>query len=160
MTSLLIMELAAAVGDLGLLANNGIVSLACLDFNPILACQCSLTRAYSPARVNSKIAILYPQQFGFRAGHSADLALVTIQELITKAIDMNKFSVGIFLDLAKAFDTVDHKILLRKLSFYGIRGVPLLWFENYLTGRLQQVQCNGELSSFKLISCGVPQGSN
>ena len=107
-----------------------------------------------------KIAILYPQQFGFSSGHSADLALVTIQELITKAIDMNKFSVGIFLDLAKAFDTVDHKILLRKLSFYGIRGVALLWFENYLTGRLQQVQCNGELSSFKLITCGVPQGSN
>ena len=60
-----------------------------------------------------KAAILYPNQFGFRPGHSVDLALINIQELITTAIDTNKFSVGIFLDLAKAFDTVDHKILLK-----------------------------------------------
>jgi len=107
-----------------------------------------------------KIAIVYSFQFGFKSGHSTDLALVNFQEVITKAIDENKFSVGLFLDLAKAFDTVDHKSLIKKLHYYCIRGVNLLWFENYLTDRLQQEQCNGALSSFRAITCGVPQGSN
>jgi len=88
------------------------------------------------------------------------VALINIQELITTAIDTNKFSVGIFPDLPKEFDTVVHKILLKNLSIYGIRGIPLLWFEDYLSHRLQQVQCNGVLSTFKKVSCGVPQGSN
>ena len=102
-----------------------------------------------------KAATLYPNHFGFRPGHSVDLALINIQELITTAIDTNKFSVGIFLDLAKACDTVDHKILLKKLSIYGIRGIPLLWFEDYLSDRLQQVQCNGVhllLRKFHVVS--------
>ena len=73
-----------------------------------------------------KAAMLYPNQFGGRPGPSVDLALINIQELITTVIDTNKFSVVIFLDLAKAFDTVDYKILLKKLSIYGIRGIPLL----------------------------------
>ena len=68
-----------------------------------------------------KIVILYPVQLGFRFGHSTDLALVNIQEVITKAVDENKFSVGLFLDLVKAFDTVDHEI--KKLHYYGIREV-------------------------------------
>jgi len=65
------------------------------------------------------------------------------------------------LNLAKAFDkSVDHRILLKKLEYYGIRGIPLLWFKNYLDNRLQQVRCNGIFSSLKPIRCGVPQGSN
>ena len=67
--------------------------------------------------------------------------------------------IGIFLDFSKAFDTVDHSILLRKLSHYGIRGNALDWFENYLSGRTQYVTYNGVSSQYKSISCGVPQGS-
>ncbi len=107
-----------------------------------------------------KISILYPMQYGFRQNHSVDMALVNIQDLITEAIDANKYSIGVFLDLAKAFDTVDHSILLKKMSIYGIRGIPLDWFSNYLSERCQQVQCNGVLSMFKSIKYGVPQGSN
>src|SRR6218665_2774396 len=89
------------------------------------------------------------------------MALLNIHDLITKAIDTSKFSIGIFLDLAKAFDTVDHTILIQKLEHYGVRGIPLYpWFKNYLDSRLQQVQCNGALSSLMPIKCGVPQGSN
>lgn len=107
-----------------------------------------------------KSDILDPRQFGFRKEHSVEMALVRIQELITNAIDNRKFAIGIFLDLAKAFDTVDHSILLTKLSGYGIRGTPLLWFTNYLKERKQQVHCSGVYSDFLYVNCGVPQGSN
>jgi len=83
-----------------------------------------------------------------------------MQDRITNAIENNEYSVGIFFDLAKAFDTVDHKILLRKLEYYGIRGSQLKWFASYLDNRTQKVLCNGALSKFALIKYGVPQGSN
>src|SRR6218665_958990 len=107
-----------------------------------------------------KKSILYKFQYGFRKGHSTDLALINMQDQITKAIDMEKYSIGVFLDLAKAFDTVDHSILLDKLGHYGIRGTTHLWFKSYLEHRFQQVYCNGILSTLKPISVGVPQGSN
>src|SRR6218665_3528470 len=74
-----------------------------------------------------KAGILYRMQYGFRQNYSVDMALVNIQDLITKAIDSNQYAAGVFLDFAKAFDTVDHSILLKKMSIYGIRGVALLW---------------------------------
>jgi len=88
------------------------------------------------------------------------MALINMHELITEAIDGNRYSIGIFLDLAKAFDTIDHSILIKKLYVYGIRGLPLQWFKNYLSERYQQVQCNGTLSQLKLVKYGVHQGSN
>jgi exonuclease III len=103
--------------------------------------------------------ILYPFQHGFRSGHSTVMSLLNIQDKVTQAIDNNEYSIGIFLDLSKAFDTVDHNILLKKLENYGVRGVPLSWFKDYLNNRKQQVKCNGILSRFKAIKCGVPQGS-
>src|SRR6218665_859528 len=78
---------------------------------------------------------------------------------ISLAFDKNEYSLGVFLDLSKASDTVNHNILLKKLGLYGIRGMPLLWFENYLLYRQQQVRCNGKLSNFRSVEHGVPQGS-
>ena len=72
---------------------------------------------------------------------------------------MNEVTVGLFIDLAKAFDTVDHKILLNKLQHYGIRGIALKWFQSYLSNRKQCVTVNGQSSEFAVITCGVPQGS-
>src|SRR6218665_3059470 len=78
---------------------------------------------------------------------------------ISLAFDKNEYSLGVFLDLSKASDTVNHNILLKKLGLYGIRGMPLLWFENYLLYRQQQVRCNRKLSNFRSVEDGVTQGS-
>src|SRR5678815_1586497 len=88
-----------------------------------------------------------------------DRSLIDIHDKITRAMDNNEYSIGIFLDLAKAFDTVDHKILLAKLEHYGIRGHTLLWLKSYLSNRSQQVLCNGKFSKFQPLEFGVPQGS-
>ena len=73
---------------------------------------------------------------------------------ITSAIDRREFTVGIFLDLSKAFDTVNHDILFHKLQHYGID-----WIKSYFSNRLQYVQYNDTFSTYKIIKCGVPQGS-
>ena len=106
-----------------------------------------------------KHRILYSNQYGFRKNHSTDMAITTLTTKITEAIENNEFTVGIFLDLSKAFDTVNHSILIEKLEHYGIRGIALEWFKNYLTNRKQIVKYNSVLSSKQTILCGVPQGS-
>ena len=78
---------------------------------------------------------------------------------ITKVLDNKEFVIGVFLDLSKAFDTVNHSLLLQKLEHYGIRGIVLDWFKNYITKRYQCVRYNNEISDKAEISCGVPQGS-
>ena len=104
-------------------------------------------------------AILCENQFGFRKGYSTLYALIEIIEKIKHSVDQGKFGCGIFIDLKKAFDTVNHEILLSKLEHYGIRGPLLSWFGSYLTNRKQFVFCNGVQSNTKTITCGVPQGS-
>ena len=103
--------------------------------------------------------ILYKHQFGFRRFHSTAYSLVEITEKIKDSIDNGKYGCGIFIDLKKAFDTVNHKILLTKLEHYGVRGNILNWFESYLTNRKQYVYYNGISSDIASVSCGVPQGS-
>ena len=85
--------------------------------------------------------------------------LLDLTEDIRNAIDTNQFAVGIFIDLQKAFDTVDHHILLCKLNHYGIRGIANLWFKSYLTNRKQFVSIEGVNSNLATIDFGVPQGS-
>ena len=82
-----------------------------------------------------------------------------ITERIKESIDEGKFGCGIFIDLKKAFDTVNHKILLSKMEHYGIRGISLDWFQSYLAGRKQFVSVGGKNSELRDITCGVPQGS-
>ena len=82
-----------------------------------------------------------------------------MHEKISSAIDNQEFPVGIFIDLSKAFDTINHSILLEKLSFYGIRGITLEWFRSYFQFRQQYVFLHNVASSLLPITCGVPQGS-
>ena len=76
-----------------------------------------------------------------------------------QTIDKGNYGCGVFIDLKKAFDTVNHSILLKKLEHYGVRGIPLQWFWSYLSGRKQHFSVAGNLSETLEISCGVPQGS-
>lgn len=107
----------------------------------------------------NKHKLLYEYQFGFRQGHSTQHALITLVDRISKSLDNGEIMVGVFLDLRKAFDTVNHRILLRKLYAYGIRGKMHDWLKSYLTDRMQYVKINTQTSHKKRINCGVPQGS-
>ena len=102
---------------------------------------------------------IYPLQFGFRKHHSTNDTLVNITENIRSALDKSQFACGVFVDLQKAFDTVDNTILLKKLEHYGIRGIGNSWFHSYLSNRSQFVSILGYNSSLKIIMHGVPQGS-
>ena len=107
----------------------------------------------------SNLHILCDNQFGFRKNHSTMLALIDLHDKISSALDNGELAVGVFLDLSKAFDTVDHSILFDKLEHYVIRGLALKWIKSYFSNRLQFVEYNGHVSSRTNISCGVPQGS-
>ena len=107
----------------------------------------------------NKLDILTPSQYGFRKKSSTYMALVDICDQITNSIDNRDYCAGVFIDLSKAFDTIDHTILLTKLQHYGIRGVALDWFKSYLTNRAQFVSIESVNSDNGDITCGVPQGS-
>ena len=106
-----------------------------------------------------KFNIFYKFQFGFRTKHSTEHALIEIVDQIRLSIDKNELTCGIFIDLSKAFDTVNHDILLKKLDHYGIRGNALNLFRSYLKNRKQYTMIESNKSKTSNISCGVPQGS-
>lgn len=102
--------------------------------------------------------ILYNLQFGFQENNSIGHALISLTETIRHSID-NRYGCVMFIDLQKAFDTVNHQILLSKMEHYGVRRCALEWFKSYLSDRKQYVSLNGFNSGFLKISCGVPQES-
>jgi hypothetical protein len=103
--------------------------------------------------------LIYNLQFGFRAKYNTTMALLTLIDKIVAGIDKNEMTLGTFLDFSKAFDTVNHKILIRKLHKYGIRGIANNLINSYLSNRKQFVSFNNVLSEAQVITYGVPQGS-
>ena len=106
-----------------------------------------------------KYNIISPSQFGFQTNKSTELAVNEICTFVKDTFENKETGFCIFLDFAKAFDTVNHEILLHKLEHYGIRGTALLWFRNYLKDRQQHTEIGNTLSDSHDIHCGVPQGS-
>ena len=102
---------------------------------------------------------LIPNQFGFRKDHSTDYAILHLYDKIVNSLSKREHTVAIFMDLSKAFDTIDHQTLLYKLNVYGIRGMALSWFKDYLHNRQQYVSFKTQDSHKQIINCGVPQGS-
>ena len=98
-------------------------------------------------------------EYGFRPNHCTEQATLELTDRIISAMDNNDVPIGVFLDLSKAFDTIDHNILLNKLEHYGIEGIPLQLFKNYLTNRKQYVKLCDIKSNLLQIKTGVPQGS-
>ena len=103
-------------------------------------------------------------QYGFRTNYSCENAIQELLGKILKGMENKQFTVAIFLDLSKAFDSLEHSTLLRKLEAYGIRGISYNWFANYLSQRKIHVKCNignntPTVSNYEQIEYGVPQGS-
>ena len=106
-----------------------------------------------------KYSLLYSSQYGFRPNHSTVDAIAEFVNDICCAFENKKLCLGTFLDLSKAFDTIDYDILLYKLDWYGIRGKALEWFKSYLSSRKQYTEYKGTKSDEHVLTHGVPQGS-
>ena len=98
-------------------------------------------------------------QYGLRERHSTELPTIELMDRVISALNDKFLPISIFMDLSKAFDTLDHDIVLGKLRYYGINGTSLDWFRSYLLNRKQYVEINNERSSCLDIKTGVPQGS-
>ena len=103
--------------------------------------------------------ILYKHQYGFQKGMSTEFAVNSLLSNIVESLQNKENGFCIFLDFAKAFDTVNHDILLKKLEYYGIRGIAQKWFKSYLSDRMQCTEIGDTQSKLNYIKCGVPQGS-
>ena len=134
------------------------------NYRPV-SLLCILSKVYEKVMYNRLLKfledynIIFENQFGFRKLHSSYMALMVLTDKLIKSLENGEFVIAVFLDFSKAFDTVDHAILLSKLSHYGIRGSALQWFQSYLSNRKQYVTYNGVSSPVNTITCGVPQGS-
>ena len=120
------------------------------------------TRVYKFLNVIGQIS---DKQYGFRAKHFCEHAVGQLVGTVLKNLENNKITVSVLLDLSKAFDTIEHQIMLKKLELYGVRGTPLNWFDSYLSERLMRVKCRTTCSTEDTISdtypidYGTPQGS-
>ena len=123
----------------------------CANYRPISLLS-NLSKIFKRTMYNrielflSEFDTLYRLQFGFRKKHSTEHAILSIVEEIRKNLDNGIFTCGVFIDLEKAFDTVNHKIILSKLEHYGIRDNALKWLISYLMNRKQFVKLNGSQS--------------
>ena len=109
---------------------------------------------------------IYKSQYGFRTSHSCENAICELVSEIIKGKQDGMHTLAVFLDLSKAFDSLEHDVLLKKLYKCGIRGVAYNWFVSYLNGRQMRVKCNvassgkTEYSNYMKVSYGTPQGSH
>ncbi len=114
------------------------------------------TRLYTHLLDNN---ILNAHQFGFRAHHSTEKATFSLINSILEAMNQNLMIGGIFCDLKKAFDSINHEIIFEKIQFYGIIGKFKMLIQSYFNSRYQKVTWNNNSSAWEKINCGVPQGS-
>ena len=103
--------------------------------------------------------LLHEHQFGFQINNSTEHAILQFTRDIAQNFDNGKFTLGVFIDLSKAFDTVDHQILLKKLKHYGVNEKTLAWLRSYLFQRKQYIENSNDIKYLLEIDCGVPQGS-
>ena len=99
--------------------------------------------------------LFYEGQYGFRENHSTEFATVELLDRIISSLDNKQLPLSVFMDLSKAFDTLDHRILLDKLYFYGIKGVALNWFASYLSNRSMYVEIDSSTSTAQTITTGA-----
>ena len=118
--------------------------------------RAAYNQLYSYFKTNN---LFYEHQYGFREQHSTEHASLELIDQVLHDLDKKKNPVVVYMDLSKAFDTLDHKILLHKLKYYGIDGIALKWFSSYLSNRQQYVQIDSYKSQMSEITTGVPQGS-
>ena len=134
------------------------------NYRPISLLSCFLqifervasNQLYNHLQLNR---LLYDSQYGFRKSHSTELAALELIDSIYKNLDQGKTPIAIFLDLSKAFDIIDHNILINKLHHCGCRNISLNWFKSYLTERSKYVLISDTISKTLRITTGVPQGS-
>ena len=103
--------------------------------------------------------ILYKKQFDFQQKHSIEQSTLQLIDQANNSFEKNKFTLGIFIDLSKAFDTAEDKILISRLKNYGVRGNNSKQFKRYLNNRKHFIAYNNKYNSFERITCGVPQDS-
>ena len=107
----------------------------------------------------NRFDILTKSQYGFRKGCSTENAVVDLAEYFYRSLNSENYGVAVFVDFKKAFDTIDHEIMIRKMEAYGVRGLALKWFESFLANRKHVVKINDCCSQPKLLNSGLPQGA-
>ena len=103
--------------------------------------------------------LLHNKQLGFQRNNSTEHAIMQFTRDISDSFQKGEYTLGVFIDLSKAFDTVNHKILLKKMEYYGIKGTTLTWLKSYLSNRKQYIYVDNISKQLLEITCGVPQGS-